>query len=158
MTKTLTIREMESQADADAFRILNEEWISRWFKLEETDIATLSDPQQSVIARGGRVYMAEAAEGVVGTAALIPFGDRSFELSKMAVSPAVRGQGIGRALILHVLEQTRALGAKSVFLGSSTQLKNAVHLYESVGFRHVMPSELPGIRYNRADVFMLLTF
>lgn len=157
-TTTLTIRDMASQADADAFRALNEEWIARWFKLEETDIATLSNPHQSVIARGGHVYVAEAAEKIVGTAALIPFGHDSFELSKMAVSPAVRGQGIGRALILHVLDQARVLGARSVFLGSSKRLENAVHLYESVGFRHVPPSELPGIRYERADVFMLLTF
>ena len=51
-------------------------------------------------------------------------------------------------------EQAKHLGAKSLFLGSNTRLKNAIHLYESVGFRHVKPETLPPMPYSRADVFM----
>jgi hypothetical protein len=39
-------------------------------------------------------------------------------------------------------------------LGSNTRLKNAVHLYESVGFRHVPPERVPAVPYTRANVFM----
>ncbi len=148
------MRPMDSQADADAFRTLNEEWISKWFRIEEKDHATLSDPQGKIIATGGQVYVATDGERVLGAAALIRFGDGIYELSKMAVSPETRGQGVGRKLILYVIEQARALGAHTVFLGSSKKLENAVHLYESVGFRHVPPSELPEMKYARADVFM----
>ena len=155
---TVTMREMASQADADAFRALNEAWISKLFRLEPKDIATLSDPQSTILARGGHVYVALDGDTVVGAAALIRFPDGSFELSKMAVAEAMRGQGVGRALILYVIEQARTLGAHAVFLGSNSVLKNAVHLYESVGFRHVPPSELPEMKYERADVFMLLEF
>ena len=94
--------------------------------------------------------------------ALIPLGGSAgesagtYELSKMAVAPSMRGYGIGRALITFTIAQARALGAKSLFLGSSTKLRNAVHLYESIGFAHVPPDSLPGIKYTRADVFMLL--
>jgi putative acetyltransferase len=72
----------------------------------------------------------------------------------MAVSPKLRGMGIGRRLIEYAIAQARELGAKSLFLGSSTKLPNAVHLYETVGFRHVPPERLPPNPYVRADVFM----
>lgn len=152
------LRPMQSQADADAFRSLNEEWISSLFRMEETDRLVLGDPQGHIIARGGQVYVAVDADMVVGCAALIRFADGVYELSKMAVSPQTRGQGIGRRLLVFVIEQARAMGAQTLFLGSSTKLKDAVHLYESLGFRHVLPSELPEMKYDRADVWMKLTF
>lgn len=150
----VTMRPMQTQADADAFRLLNEEWISRWFRLEEKDRATLGDPQGRIVAHGGQVFVAADEERVLGTVALIRFSDGVYELSKMAVDPETRGQGIGRRLLSYVLQQARAIGAHTVFLGSSTRLVNAVHLYESLGFRHVPPSELPDMKYDRADVFM----
>jgi GNAT superfamily N-acetyltransferase len=72
----------------------------------------------------------------------------------MAISPHLRGQGIGRRLLQHAITQAKVIGAKSLFLGSSTKLPNAVHLYESVGFRHVRPETLPPVPYTRANVFM----
>jgi len=154
----LVVRQMASQRDADAFRTLNEEWISKWFRLEEKDIATLSDPAGKIVAPGGQVYVATEGEQILGAGALIRFGDGIYELSKMAVAPETRGKGIGRKLILYMLDQARALGAHTVFLGSSKRLENAVHLYESVGFRHVPSSELPEMKYDRADVFMKIDF
>jgi putative acetyltransferase len=153
-TNDIVFRPMQSQADADAFRALNEEWIASLFRLEEKDRITLGDPQGKIVAPGGQVYVAASGEAVVGCAALIRFGDGAFELSKMAVSPLTRGQGVGRRLLGYVIEQARAMGAHTVFLGSSTKLKNAIHLYEALGFRHVPPSELPEMKYARADVFM----
>lgn len=75
----------------------------------------------------------------------------------MAVSPGLRGQGIGRRLLEYTIAQARILGAKGLFLGSNSRLKNAVHLYESLGFRHVPPENLPEMHYARADVFMELS-
>ncbi|MBV9304361.1 MAG: GNAT family N-acetyltransferase [Acidobacteriaceae bacterium] len=74
--------------------------------------------------------------------------------SGMAVSPHLRGRGLGRRLLQHAIVKAKRLGAKSLFLGSNTRLKDAVHLYESVGFHHVKPETLPPMPYSRADVFM----
>jgi putative acetyltransferase len=152
----LILRAMATQADAQAFRSLNEEWIAKWFRLEDKDRETLEHPQEKIIAPGGQVYVAADGEAVVGAAALIRYDNGVYELSKMAVSPETRGRGVGRQLLAYVLEQAQALGAHTVFLGSSKRLQNAVHLYESLGFRHVPPSELPEMKYERADVFMKL--
>jgi putative acetyltransferase len=150
----IAIRPLESAEDARAFRMLNEEWISRYFVLEPKDRETLGDPENTILRKGGRIFMVHADGETVGCVALIPMGDGVYELSKMAVAPAMRGLGVGRRLLEHTIAQAKALGATSLFLGSNSVLKNAVHLYESIGFRHVPPEELPDMHYARADVFM----
>ncbi|HEY6846690.1 MAG TPA: GNAT family N-acetyltransferase [Terracidiphilus sp.] len=150
----IEIRSLAPGDDATAFRTLNEEWITRYFTLEAKDRETLNDPVHSILLKGGQIFMAYAGAEAVGCVALIPMRDGIYELSKMAVSPHLRGRGIGRRLLQHAIAQARGLDAKSLFLGSNTRLKNAVHLYESVGFRHVRPEGLPPMPYSRADVFM----
>jgi putative acetyltransferase len=151
---TIEIRALQPGDDATAFRTLNEEWIARHFTLEARDIEILGDPETTILRKGGSIFMVYADGLPVGCAALIPLGQGVYELSKMAVSPQLRGRGLGRRLLLHVIAQARLLGATSLFLGSNSRLADAVHLYESVGFRHVPPASLPPNPYSRANVFM----
>jgi putative acetyltransferase len=150
----IEIREMATVDDATAFRTLNEEWITKIFSLEANDVEILGNPQQIIVDKGGRVFVMSADGEAAGCVALIPMEGGVYELSKMAVSPKLRGMGIGRKLIEYAITQARELGAKSLFLGSSTKLPNAVHLYETVGFQHVPPEHLPPNPYVRANVFM----
>lgn len=150
----IEIRSLAPGDDATAFRTLNEEWITTYFKLEAKDREILDDPVGSILLKGGHILMAYAAAEAVGCVALIPMQDGVCELSKMAVSPHRRGRGIGRRLLQRAIAQARSIGARSLFLGSNTRLKNAVHLYESVGFRHIKPEALPPMPYSRANVFM----
>ena len=150
----IEIRSLAPGDDTAAFRTLNEEWITRYFTLEAKDREILDDPVHSILLKGGHIFMAHAGAEAVGCVALMPKRDGVYEVSKMAVSPHLRGRGIGRRLLQHAIAQARRLGASSLFLGSNTRLKNAVHLYESVGFRHVKPETLPPMPYSRADVFM----
>ena len=150
----IEIRALLPGDDATAFRTLNEEWIAHYFSLEARDIETLGDPETTILRKGGSIFMVYADSLPVGCAALIPLGPRVYELSKMAVSPQLRGRGLGRRLLLHTIAQARLLGATSLFLGSNTRLGDAIHLYESVGFRHVPPASLPPNPYTRANVFM----
>lgn len=152
----IEIRPLKAGEDATPFRILNEEWITRYFVLEAKDIATLGDPQSTILDKGGEIFFVHAGSEVVGCVALIAMQDGAFELSKMAVAPKMRGQGIGRRLLEYTIARARELGAKSLFLGSQTKLANAVHLYEAMGFRHVSPDSLPDMHYSRADVFMTM--
>jgi len=150
----IEFRPLRIGEDGTAFRTLNEEWISRYFVLEPKDRETLGDPENTILRKGGRIFIAYANGQPVGCVALIPMGDGVYELSKMAVDPEMRGRGIGRRILEYAIGQAKALGASSLFLGSNSVLKNAVHLYESVGFRHVPPEKLPEMHYARADVFM----
>ncbi len=148
------IRSLRAGEDMTAFRTLNEKWFTRYFTLEAKDRETLGDPETAILKKAGHILMAFMALEEVGCVALIPMGDGVYELSKMAVAPQFRGLGIGRKLLQQAIAQGRTIGARSLFLGSSKKLRDAVHLYESVGFRHVPPEELPPMPYVRADVFM----
>ena len=150
----IEVRALLPGDDATAFRLLNEEWIARYFTLEARDIETLGDPETTILRKGGAIFMLYADKLPVGCVALIPLGEDVYELSKMAVSPQYRGRGLGRRLLLHAVAEARLLGATSLYLGSNTRLADAVHLYESVGFRHVPSASLPPNGYTRANVFM----
>jgi len=149
------IRPLQGADDAEAFRALNEEWIARYFVVEEQDRRQLDDPVAAYIATGGQILIAESGGRRIGCVALVPDGSGAYELSKMAVSPDAQGRGIGRRLLAAAIDYAREVGAASLFLGSSTKLENAVHLYEELGFRHVAPETLH-MPYARADVFMQL--
>ena len=57
------------------------------------------------------------------------------EISSVALSASVRGQGLGRELMLAVMAELRAGGAKRCRLMVSSANEAACRLYESLGFR-----------------------
>jgi putative acetyltransferase len=150
------IRPLAIGEDGSAFRTLNEEWITHFFVLEPKDRESLAHPE-AILEGGGQIYFAYLDGAPAGCVALVRLGDGVFELSKMAVSPEFRGRGIGRTLLEYTIAQAREMGIPKLFLGSSSKLKNAVHLYESLGFRHISREDVPWEAYARADVFMEMT-
>ncbi|TDN46401.1 acetyltransferase (GNAT) family protein [Curtobacterium flaccumfaciens] len=154
----LTITDIASTADAEAFRVLNEAWISQFFALEDEDRKLLGDPVGQIVEPGGAAFVARLGEDgpVIGCIGIAPVGPGVFELVKMAVSPDHQGHGTGRKLIAVALDRARALGAHRVVLESNAQLASAVHLYEAFGFRHLGHDEVAPSPYVRADVHMAL--
>ncbi|RAJ80028.1 DNA-binding MarR family transcriptional regulator [Chitinophaga dinghuensis] len=138
-----------------AFRDLNEEWISHWFKMEEADYKALDNPQGYILDKGGHILVALLHGQPVGVCALIKMKDPEYdyELAKMAVSPAARGKNIGWLLGNAIAEKAKALGAKKIYLESNTILKPAISLYEKLGFRKVAARHSP---YERANIQMEL--
>lgn len=61
------------------------------------------------------------------------FGEEAHILT-IAVRPALRGQGIGRWLLLHLLAEARAEGCASILLEVRPSNEAAIRLYESLGF------------------------
>ena len=142
--------------DAATFRRLNEVWIKKYFAMEEQDHLTLADPGSSIVMKGGQIFVAVVNGCVVGCCALIAEGHGVYELAKMAVDENMQGRGIGKKLLTHTLAEAGRMGAERIVLGSNTKLQSAVHLYESFGFKHVAPEELPPSPYSRANVRMRL--
>ena len=144
------------RGDEGAFRELNEEWIAKYFRLEEQDRIQLGDPEGHILRVGGQIVMAAAGEERIGCCALIFVSPGVFEVAKMAVSERYRGRGIGRKLLEYTIAQAKELGAHKLELASNSKLANAVHLYESLGFRHLPPERVEPSPYARANVFMEL--
>ncbi len=153
MSSSLVLRPFEA-SDAQAFRELNEAWIAKYFAIEEPDRVVLGNPRAAILEQGGQIVMAVLDGQAVGCCALLAEGPGEYELGKMCVAEGLRGQGIGRKLLEHVVALARGLGARRLTLGSSTKLPDAVHLYESVGFRHLPPERVTPSPYARADVHM----
>jgi ribosomal protein S18 acetylase RimI-like enzyme len=139
----------------EAFATLNIEWLEHWFVVEDYDREVLGNPAKYILANGGHILFAiDEAERALGTVALKHEGAGIYELTKMAVSPEARGQGVGRLLMDAALDLYRTLDARELFLESSSLLAPALALYESVGFRH-HPAPRAGSHYARADVHMI---
>lgn len=140
------------KAYSAAFRDLNIEWIGTHFEIEQRDRELLNAPEHEIINRGGMIFFARVKGTVVGTAALLPMGEGGFELGKMAVSSLVQGKGIGRKLLLFIIDWAKKQGASLIYLETSRKLESAIQLYHSLGFVECTaahPSD-----YRRADVFM----
>jgi ribosomal protein S18 acetylase RimI-like enzyme len=56
------------------------------------------------------------------------------ELRLLAVAPAARGQGVGRALVEECMRRARRAGASALGLHTSESLRAAIHMYEGMGF------------------------
>jgi putative acetyltransferase len=141
---------------ADAFRTLNEAWITRFFAMEPKDAQIIDDPQGQIIAKGGHVFFAMEDGEPVGCVALIPMADGGFELAKMAVSEASQGQGHAKALMAACVERARALGAPRLYLESNEILTPARALYRAFGFTDLEPERRLASPYSRANVWMEL--
>jgi ribosomal protein S18 acetylase RimI-like enzyme len=152
LSQTMIIERDSPDCLSDFIR-LNEAWISEHFEIEAMDRHLSEDPGR-VLREGGHIFSATIDGIVVGAAALFRDGPDQFELARMAVDPAYRGQGIGRTLAVAALQKARDDGATRVSLCSNTKLAPAIALYRSLGFTVVREGAHP--EYARCNVVMAL--
>ena len=140
---------------AKVFYELNIEWLKTYFYVEPFDEEVLSKPEKYIIDKGGFIFFARLEDEVVGTVALMPT-DKTlvFELTKMAVSPKMRGLNIGQKLMQYCLDFAKTNKFKALMLYSNTKLKNAIYIYRKYGFVE-LPLETNS-PYKRSDIKMEL--
>jgi putative acetyltransferase len=140
---------------AEAWKSLNEAWISRHFAIEPSDREVLDDPVGKVIGIGGVVLMAEdgggAAIGCVGLKPVPAEHGGGLEVIKMTVSEAARGSGLGRVLMQACIDRATAMGAARLYLETNSALGPALGLYRAMGFKDLPAQDTP---YQRCDVWM----
>lgn len=138
-----------------AFRELNVEWISKYFKMEAADYKALDNPDDYILKNGGHILVALYDGEPLGVCALIKMDDPEFdyELAKMAVSPRAQGKNIGYLLGKAVCDRAVSLGAKSLYLESNTLLEPAINLYHKLGFQKTSGRVTP---YERSNIQMVL--
>jgi ribosomal protein S18 acetylase RimI-like enzyme len=115
---------------------LNEEWITYYFRLEPQDKELFSNPE-IIIRNGGNIFFALYNNEVVGTCALVKENADKYEVSKMAVLQQYRGMGIGKKLLVYVIDYARKNDYKYLYLISNTKLVSAIKLYEKLGFKQI---------------------
>lgn len=75
--------------------------------------------------------------GGAGIKALNGFEAEVCELQKMYFAPELRGRDLGKKLFKKCLKTAKELGFKRCYLETASQLKAAIHIYESFGFSHL---------------------
>ena len=139
---------------AAAFKQLNLEWLRQYFVAEPYDEYQLSHPLQEIIEKGGYIFLAKNDEHIIGTVALMKANDRSFELTKMAVTKDWQGKGISKLLMNACIEVAKEKKWDRLFLYSNTLLVPAIQLYRSYGFIEI-PLE-SNSHYTRTNIKMEL--
>lgn len=138
---------------SEHFKMLNIEWLETYFYVEPFDLEVLSNPEEYIINKGGYIFFALQKNKVVGTVALMQTLEKgTFELTKMAVLPSYRGEGIGQVLLRHCIAFAKAKKFNRLLLYSNTLLKNAIYIYKKFGFIEI-PLETES-HYKRSNIKM----
>jgi GNAT superfamily N-acetyltransferase len=105
--------------------------------------ADLHDIHGEYFAKGGTFDVLVDEQGqIVGSVGLYAMSPNICELRKMYLASHVRGKGLGRQLLEHVLARAKALGFSRIELETASVLKEAIALYERYGFKQFCPSHL----------------
>ena len=139
---------------AEAWRSLNEAWISKHFAIEPKDRTVLDDPKGKILDHGGHIFMAERDGEAIGCVAMIAMADGGYEVAKMTVSESARGTGLGRLLMQTCIDKAKADGAWRLYLETNSSLGPALGLYRAMGFVDLDPAMRPATDYARCDVWM----
>lgn len=138
--------------DAEIFAALNLEWLHEFFYVEEEDKRLLTNPFANIILKGGHIFCARRGSRVLGVCGLIKLDGEAYEIGKMAVDKAFRGQGIARLLMEAAIDRATRLGAQKILICTSSKLENAIRIYRGFGF---IDSDDPRHhRYDRSDVYL----
>jgi ribosomal-protein-alanine N-acetyltransferase len=82
---------------------------------------------------GYSCWIYESEGEVVGYAVMMSVLDEA-HLLNISIAQDCQGRGMGRALLEHVIDIARRHGAQMMFLEVRPSNKNAIALYESIGF------------------------
>ena len=138
---TIVIREIEPQDNAQIEQVIRACFHEFEIPLEGTAYADKETPRMfESYQNNNDVYFVIDKHGeILGGGGVKPLKDSEdvCEIQKMYISPTVRDKGYGRALFEKCMKTAKNLGYKECYLESAPQLKAAIHIYESYGFKHL---------------------
>ncbi len=94
------------------------------------------DDLRTWLAGGFEVYRVEH-DGRLAGAVRCSFPTSACHLDRLAVDPACRRRGLGRALVEHVIGRARRAGVARIWTEASPRLPASAPLLRSLGFREV---------------------
>jgi ribosomal protein S18 acetylase RimI-like enzyme len=148
----IAIVDYEDQYQKD-FERLNLEWLEKFNLVESHDLEVLNQPRETVINRGGFIFLLKDNDAIIGSAGIYKVNEGEFELIKMYVAPEYRGKKYGEMLLHHCLAKAKEIKASKIILYSNSRLQTAIRMYERFGFKHV---DVTGAPFETADVKMEL--
>lgn len=136
------------------FEKLNREWLEEHFELEEYDKQLFGNPQEQIIGKGGKIFLAKQNDKVIGTIALIPHSKKEIEISKLCISKLFRGRGFSKLLLDQAIKYAKDNNYQEVIAFSNTKLETALDLYKKYKFES---KKFNDKRYKRVDIKLFKT-
>lgn len=96
---------------------------------------------------------------IIGCVAVRRLQNNVCEMKRLYVKPEARGTGLGKQLALRIIEVAKELGFSVMRLDTLDWLKEALYLYEELGFQKRDPyyeNPLPGVVYLELDLMKRL--
>ena len=103
----------------------------------------------------GALFLALDGDDAAGCVAMRPLGEDLCEMKRLYLRASLRGRGAGRLLAQRVIDQARAIGYRAMRLDSLPTMKEAVALYETLGFTRIpayYQSPVPGTVYMEREL------
>ncbi len=116
------------------------------------ELATL--PGKYAVPTGG-LFLARRLDAAAGCVAFRPLKDGDCEMKRLYVRPAARGEKLGRRLAEQVCDSARAAGYRRICLDTIDSMREAITLYESLGFHEIAPyvfNPIAGAKYFARDL------
>ncbi|MGN7469834.1 N-acetyltransferase [Brevibacillus sp. SAFN-007a] len=129
VAKALTVRQAR-MVDVDAMLEIINEYAQQGLMLPRTKLSVCENLQSFIVAHDG--------DTVVGVAGLHILWEDLAEIRSLAIAEKAKGMGVGKHLVLHLVEQCRQLGIKRVL--ALTYQKT---FFEKCGFWIVAKETLP---------------
>ena len=150
--ETIPIIQAQTTVEMDAVRELFRDYqrflaVDLCFQGFEEEVATLPG---RYAPPNGRLLLTLEGTDAAGCVALRALDDGACEMKRLFIRPAYRGQGLGRLLAMHIINEATALGYNVMRLNTLDTLESAMRMYAGLGFQRRMPyytNPLPGIVY-----------
>jgi len=85
----------------------------------------------------GQILVIRAEDNIIGMGAIVQLESGIGEIKRMYIQPSFQGRGMGRKLILTLIERGQKFGYSKIRLETADFFEVARHLYKSVGFRDI---------------------
>lgn len=85
----------------------------------------------------GRLLLALKGSDPAGAVAFRRLDTATAEAKRLFIDPAFRGHGIGRALMLRLVEEARTAGYRRIVGDTLPVMSAAIALYDAMGFKRI---------------------
>ncbi len=153
----MTVRAATSDADFAIARALISEYVE-WlaedfcaigFEQELRTLPSMYGPP------AGKMLLAFEEDEPVGCIAYRGYAEGECEMKRLYVVPRFRGSGLGRRLVVELIDAAREQGCTRMRLDTLPKLAAAIALYRRLGFTEIEPyydNPIPGVTFMALDL------